>query len=226
MTMNLLHANAPLALVILGWIVVVPWAVRSAVAVRRQFLPSPLAEHAWLGAIVAIAFLWQLHVRSPVGLDFGLLGGALFALVFGRARAILGLLAALALHTLMADGSWLNFGINGALLAIVPACTASLLQRLIERWLPRNIFVFIIGNGLFVTMAATALASALLLAAASTGPQAVLRQLDEHIAYSLLLAWGEALVSGMIFSALVVFLPQIVLTYRQDTYLPPRRPSV
>jgi uncharacterized membrane protein len=100
------------------------------------------------------------------------------------------------------------------------------LQRLIERKLPRNIFVFIIGNGLFVTMAVTALASALLLAAASIGAQAALRQLDEHIAYSLLLAWGEALVSGMIFSALVVFLPQIVLTYRQDTYLPPRRPSV
>jgi uncharacterized membrane protein len=225
MPMNLLHDDAPLALVILGWLVVVPWAAHSALAVRRQFLPSPLAEHAWLGAIVATAFLWELHVRSPSGLDFGLLGGALFALVFGRARAILGLLAALALHTLMAGGSWLNFGVNGALLAVVPACTASLLQRLIERWLPRNIFVFIIGNGLFVTLAATALASALLLAAAATGTQAALRQLDDHIAYSLLLAWGEALVSGMIFSALVVFLPQAVLTYRQDTYLPPRRPS-
>jgi uncharacterized membrane protein len=200
--------------------------VRSALAVRRQFLPSPLAQHAWLGAIVATAFLWELHVRSPAGLDFGLLGGALFTLVFGRARAILGLLAALALHTVMTGGSWLNLGINGTLLAVIPACTASLLQRLIERWLPRNIFVFIIGNGLFVTMAATALASALLLAAASTGPQAALRQLDEHIAYSLLLAWGEALLSGMIFSALVVFLPHVVLTYRQDTYLPPRRPSV
>lgn len=226
MTMNLLHDNAPLALVILGWIVVIPWAVRSAVAVRRQFLPSPLAQHTWLGAIVATAFLWQLHVRSPVGLDFGLLGGALFTLVFGRARAVLGLLAALALHTVMVGGSWLNFGINGVLLAIVPACSASALQRLIERWLPRNIFVFIIGNGLFVTMAATALAGALLLAAAAAGAQAVPRQLDEHIAYTLLLAWGEALVSGMIFSALVVFLPQAVLTYRQDTYLPPRRPSV
>jgi uncharacterized membrane protein len=41
----------------------------------------------------------------------------------------------------------------------------------------------------------------------------------------MLLAWGEALMSGMVFSALVVFLPQAVLTYRQDTYLPPRRTS-
>ncbi|MGZ8254478.1 MAG: energy-coupling factor ABC transporter permease [Burkholderiaceae bacterium] len=224
--MNLLHDNAPLTLVILGWVVVIPWLVLSLLAVRRQFLPSSLAEHAWLAAVVGTAFLWVLHIRSPVGLNFGLLGGALFTLVFGRARAILGLLAALALHTLMTGGSWANFGINGTLLAVVPACTASLLQRLIERWLPRNIFVFIFGNGLFVTLLVTALASALLLAASAAGEHAVLRQLNEHLAYSLLLAWGEALVSGMIFSALVVFLPQSVLTYRQDTYLPPRRPSV
>ena len=223
--MNLLHDNAPLGLVILGWIVVIPWAILSALAVRRQFLPSSLAEHAWLGAIVATSFLWALHVRSPVGLDFGLLGGALFTLVFGRDRAILGLLAALALHTLLTDGSWLNFGINGTLLAVVPACTAGLLQRLIERWLPHNLFVFIFGNGLFVSLVVTALASALLLAAASAGAHAGLSQFQEHLAYSLLLAWGEALMSGMIFSALVVFLPQAVLTYRQDTYLPPRRSS-
>jgi uncharacterized membrane protein len=222
--MNLLHDDAPLALVMLGWIVVIPGVALSLLAVRRQFLPSSVAEHAWLAAIVATSFLWVLHVRSPVGLDFGLLGGALFTLVFGRARAILGLLAALALHTLMAGGSWVNFGITGTLLAVVPACTASLLQRSIERWLPRNIFVFIFGNGLFVTLVVTALASALLLAASLAGAHAAPRQLNEHLAYSLLLAWGEALVSGMIFSALVVFLPQAVLTYRQDSYLPPRRP--
>jgi uncharacterized membrane protein len=222
--MNLLHDDAPLALVMLGWFVVIPGVALSLLAVRRQFLPSSMAEHAWLAAIVATSFVWALQVRSPVGLHFGLLGGALFTLVFGRARAILGLLAALALLTLMTGGSWVNFGVVGTLLAVVPACSASLLQRSIERWLPRNIFVFIIGNGLFVTLVATALASALLLAASLAGAHAAPRQLNDHLAYSLLLAWGEALVSGMIFSALVVFLPQAVLTYRQDSYLPPRRP--
>ena len=222
--MNLLYDTAPLPLVVLGWIVVAPWLVLSVLAVRRKFLPSPVSEHAWLAAIVVTAFLWVLHVRSPVGLDFGLLGGALFTLVFGRARAILGLLAALALHTLLIGGSWLNFGLNGTLLAVIPACSASLLQRAIERWLPKNIFVFIFGNGLFVTLVVTALASVLLLAASAAGADAPPGQLSEHLAYSLLLAWGEALVSGMIFSALVVFLPQTVLTYSQDTYLPPHRP--
>jgi uncharacterized membrane protein len=224
--MNLLYEPAPFGLMILGWLITVPALGLSLIAVRRQFLPSSQLQHGWLAAIVVTSFLWELHVRSAVGLDFGLLGGALFALVFGGARATLGLLAALALHTALTDGPWLNFGLNGTLLAVVPASTARALQRLIERRLPKNLFVFIVGNGLFVSLAATALASALLLAAAAARVHAPVDELAEHLAYSLLLAWGEALASGMVFSALVVFLPHLVLTYRQDIYLPPHRPSV
>jgi uncharacterized membrane protein len=225
MVMNLLHEPAPFALMILGWLITAPALALSLIAVRRQFLPSSRLQHAWLAAIVTTSFLWELRVHSPVGLDFGLLGGALFALVFGGARATLGLLAALALHTLLTGGPWLNFGLNGTLLAVVPAWTASTLQRVIERWLPKNLFVFIVGNGLFVTLVTTALASALMLAVAAVLVHAPDGELGEHLAYSMLLAWGEALASGMVFSALVVFLPQSVLTYRQDVYLPPRRPA-
>ena len=220
--MNLLNDDAPLPLALFGWFVVLPWLAVSLVSIRGRLLPSSASEHVWLGGIIAVAFLWMLHVRSPVGLDFGLLGSALFALLFGRSRAIIGLLIALVIHTALDDGSWVNFGINGALLAVIPALSASVLQRLIERWLPKNIFVFIFGNGLFVTLVVTALTSALLLAAEAAATHAATNVLREHLAFSLLLAWGEALVSGMIFSALVVFLPQAVPTYRQDTYLPPR----
>jgi uncharacterized membrane protein len=220
--MNLLHADAPFALALFGWLVVVPVMAHAAWTVRHRFLPTPSSQHAWFAAIVTVSLLWALHVRSPVGLDFGLLGSALFALVFGRARALLGLMAALLLYTLMDGGSWFNAGINGLVLAVIPAWLATALQRQIERRLPKNLFVFIIGNGLFVTLVATACASALVLALAIVESAGPARLLGDHIAYSLLLAWGEALISGMLFSALVVFTPGAVLTYRQDLYLPPR----
>jgi len=103
----------------------------------------------------------------------------------------------------------------------VPAALAGLLQRQIEQRLPKNLFVFVIGNGLFVTLAVTAATTVLLLAAdVLTG---TLAADADRLAYALLLAWGEALASGMLFSALVIFGPQLVLTYRQDLYLPPRR---
>ena len=34
----------------------------------------------------------------------------------------------------------------------------------------------------------------------------------------LLLAWSEAIISGMLLSSLVVFRPQIVLTFREELY--------
>ncbi len=84
-------------------------------------------------------------------------------------------------------------------------------------------FVFIIGNGMFVTSIVTACTSGLILLLSTLALASAPRLVADHIAYSLLLAWGEALISGMLFSALVVFTPQVVLTYRQDLYLPRRR---
>jgi uncharacterized membrane protein len=221
--MMLLYEPAPLAFALIGWLALAPALGLSLCGLRRNFLPTPASQHGWLAAIVTTALVWALHVRSPVGLDFGLLGSALFALTFGRDRAVVGLVLALLLHTALTSGSWLNVGLNGVLLAVLPAWLASAMQRAIERWLPRNIFVFIIGNGLFVTLFATALASVVMLGASAIGMPSAVRAMGDHLLYSLLLAWGEALLSGMLFSALVVFLPQVVLTYRQDLYLPPRR---
>jgi uncharacterized membrane protein len=222
--MSLLHADAPWGLAVFGWLIALSAIARAVREVRHGFLPSGAAQHGWLAAIASIALLWALHVRSPIGLDFGLLGSALFALVFGRARAILGLMAALVLHTALEGGSWFNVGVNGVVLAIIPVWLATALQHQIEVRLPRNVFVFIIGNGMFVTLLATACTNVLILSLSLAESSAAPRMLGDHLAYSLLLAWGEALLSGMLFSALVVFTPHAVLTYRQDLYLPPRRP--
>lgn len=218
--MSLLHAEAPTALLVCGWAIALVALIGSSWALRHRFLPTATLQHGWLAAIVGVALLWSLHVHSPTGIDFGLLGSALFALVFGRERATLGLLAAVVLYTLLDGGDWRNIGINGVVLAVAPAWLAAALQRQIERRLPKNLFVFIIGNGLFVTLVATAGASLLIFGVSMAESAGQVRLLGDHLAYSLLLAWGEAVISGMLFSALVVFAPRAVLTYRQDLYLP------
>lgn len=221
--MALLHMPVGTQFAWLAAVLFAPIALWALASVRGRFLPDGAAQHAWLAGIVCVAFLWSLPVKSAPGVQFGLLGVALFSLLFGRARAILGLVAALALHAALTGGAWRNFGLNGLLLAAFPAWTATALQRWIETCLPKNLFVFIIGNGLFVVLVTTAATSVaqLLVAAAVVAPSAA-AQLGEAIGYALLLAWGEALASGMIFSALVIYRPNVVLTYRQDLYLPPR----
>lgn len=230
--MNLLYAPINLELALLGWALLAPALWLALRAVRGGFLREGAQQHAWLAGLVCVALLWTLQVRLGNGPGFGLLGVALYVLLFGAARGMLGLLLALVLHHLLAGGSWLALGASGLLFAVLPALVTAALQRAVARWLPKNLFIFIIGNGMFVTLAATALTSVLLLLlslglAASTAVHAAAdaavaptAHLADYIGYSLLLAWGEALVSGMIFSALVIFTPRVVLTYRQDLYLP------
>jgi uncharacterized membrane protein len=219
--MSSLHAALASEWAAAGWLLLAPLAMLS---LRRVSTGTPLQgaqQHLWLAGVVLIAWLWTLQTRFAAGAGFGLLGAAFVALIFGRDWARLGLLAALALHTSLGGGSWANFGVNGLLLAVLPTLMATALQRQIERWLPKNVFIFIIGNGMFVTLAATAVTSVLLVVTGWTFDPATASA--DQIAYALLLAWGEALASGMLFSALVIFVPHLVLTYRQDLYLPPRR---
>jgi uncharacterized membrane protein len=222
--MNLLNTSICLELALLGWALIAPAIVLALRAVRSSFLHGSAQQHAWLAGVVCTALLWTLQVRLGDGPAFGMLGAALYVLLFGAARGILGLLAALVLHHVLTEGDWLGLGLNGLLFAVLPALITAPLQGALARWLPKNLFIFIIGNGMFVTLAATAVTSVVLLLtsiAVAAAPDAA-GHLGEYIGFSLLLAWGEALVSGMVFSALVIFTPGIVLTYHQDIYLPPR----
>lgn len=218
--MHLLQAAVPPHWAIFFWLLLAPLALHSFSRVRAGPALQGGQQHLWLAGAVLLAWLWTLQSKTAGGAAFGLLGVAFYSLVFGCHWARLGLLLALTVHAVLGGGHWLNFGVNGLLLATVPTWLASRLQREIEDRLPKNVFVFVIGHGMFATLAVTATTSALLVMA-SWLIQPGAADLDQ-IAYALLLAWGEALASGMLFSALVIFGPHLVLTYRQDLYLPPR----
>ena len=214
--------TSPLA-ALLGWALFVPALVLSLRQVRGHFLPAAGLQHAWLAGAVCVALAWQMQARLSAGLDVGLLGAPLYVLLFGLHRGLLGLALALALHASVGHGDWTLLGLRGIFFALLPALLTSAMQHALARWLPRNVFIFIIGNGTFVTFAAAALAMlaqlALRVALAEPG---VPGQAADWIAYTLLMAWSEALLSGMLLSALVIYRPHLVMTYRQDLYLPPR----
>lgn len=221
--MTLLNANLAPELAWLCWLLLAPFVLLALRAVRPGFLPDSGQQHAWLAGLVGIAFLWTLQVEFGNGVGIGMLGAGLYVLLFGAARGILGLLLALVLHHGLTDGPWFSLGASGLLYAVLPALLTAGLQQALARWLPKNLFIFIIGNGLFVTLAATGITSiAVLLCSLAVAAVPSTEPLGDYIGYALLLAWGEALVSGMVFSALVIFTPGIVRTYRQDAYLPPR----
>jgi uncharacterized membrane protein len=113
-----------------------------------------------------------------------------------------------------------SLGLAGMLVAVVPALVASQVQSGIARWLPRQLFVFIIGNGMFATLAAAAIGNLLLFTVGSLVlPAGAHVVLGVYVGPILLLAWSEAIVSGMLLSALVIFAPEVVQTFRPEVYL-------
>ncbi|MBP6817447.1 MAG: hypothetical protein KA169_21320, partial [Burkholderiaceae bacterium] len=88
------------------------------------------------------------------------------------------------------------------------------------RLLPRNLFVFLLGCGLFGLLAAYVLqllASATLYA--SLAPQPPRDFLEAFLPYALLLASGEAWLEGMIVTVLVVYVPGAVKLFDEGWYL-------
>ena len=219
--MDLLHHSAALGWLVPGWLVLAAALAIAARSLRGPLFRSGLEEHAWFAGIALVALLWLVPIKIGQGPAFGMLGVGLFCVVFGALRGMLGLTLAVVVHTAFTDGAWANVGLNAALLAVVPALLAGACQKTIARLLPRHLFVFLIGNGLVTTLLATAVAGALvLLAASANGAAASWNDGAPYLGAMLLLAYGEAITSGMLFAALVVFAPQVVPTYDADVYLP------
>ena len=215
-------ASAPLA-ALLGWALFLPALLLALRPLGGGFLPDARLQHAWLAGVVCVALAWQLQARLAGGISVGLLGAPLYVPLFGFRRGLLGLALALVLHAAVGHRDWALLGLRGVFYVLLPALLTAAMQAALARWLPRNVFIFIIGNGTFVTFTAAALSmlAHLALLAALDGP-AVTGDSADWVAYTLLMAWSEALLSGMLLSALVIYRPHLVMTYRQDLYLPPR----
>jgi uncharacterized membrane protein len=212
---------APLGWGLMAWIVIGAVSRMFNPAARAGFLPLPLQQHAWLAGIVGLGVLWSLQINVG-GLHLTMVGVPLYALLFGRDRAILGAAIALAGLTYLTNGVWAGIGAAAVARVALPAFVATLIRTQLGARLPHNVFVFIIGNGQFATLVAAACGNVAALALQMAMAAVPVQNPGEIFGYALLLAWGEALVAGMTFSALVIFRPQAVMTYSQDDYLPRR----
>lgn len=206
-------------LLLLGgvWSLAINWPQRHW---RDEQLMNP-----WLGSIVALAVLWQLEIRTEQGLLLHQLGSALFTLMFGPARALVGLSLVIVAVTANGHGDWSMLGPNLMANAALPIAIISLWRRSVKRWLPNHPFVFIFGNGFFgaaLTFFLTGAGLILLVLAGSVQPIASGRFIDGWLPSVFLLSFSEAWLSGMILTLLVIFRPEWVVSFdrRQQTSKP------
>ncbi|NOV24127.1 hypothetical protein E5S69_11445 [Cupriavidus necator] len=195
-----------------------PWRL-----LRRDAL-----QHAWLGAMVLVALLWTVRATLAGGVVIQLFGATLMVTLFGLPLALLSLFVAdvvslLGLEYLAGHGwsqfDWAALWVRYVWLALLPALISAGLHTAMRRLLPHHPFVFILGHGYF-----TAGLAALAAGAAQAGWRYLTMpglplSLSDTLLGAVILAFGEAFLTGMLVAVFVIYRPQWVVTFRDEDYL-------
>ncbi len=194
-----------------------PWQT-----LRRSALRNP-----WLAILVLLPWLWSTSAHLPGGLPVQLSMAALTVLMLGWPLAcwswmlVATAAAWLARPAVAADpAAWLQLAGELALWnGVLPGSIALGLGLATRRWLPAHPMVYILARGFASTLAAMALTGALWVL---TQPLPAGADAASLLLGRWLIAWGDAVATGMLCAIFVAYRPEWLLTWSDRRYLPPR----
>lgn len=196
---------------VLAWaLLTAPW--------RR--LGDNIQQNVWLGACVALMALWSVKTGIRPGLNFHLLGATVTALMFRAQLAILAAAIATVAITLATGGGWHSISLNALTMGALPVLLSYGLYRLVDRWLPNHLFIYIFVNaflGAALAMGATGVASTLTLTLSGAYTLEYLKA--HYLPYYILMGWSEAISTGMAITLMVIYRPEWVATFDDKRYL-------
>jgi uncharacterized membrane protein len=176
--------------------------------------------HVFLGTCVALMVLWQIKAGVSPGLNFHILGSTLLLLMFGAPLALLGVALVLCAVSLNGFGGWQAYSVNALLMDALPVGMSWMVWRLVVRYLPSNLFIYIFLCGFFaaaLAMASVGLSSTVLFAA--SGAYSLDHLLAHYLPFYLLMVFPEAIVTGSFVALLTVYRPHWIVTYDEDKAL-------
>lgn len=176
--------------------------------------------HVFLGSCVALLIVWSLKAGIHPGLNFHLLGGTLFMLMFGWQFAFIGIAMVTVGVTLNGQADWQSYTLNVLLMAALPVLLSYGLLRFAVHRLPHHFFIYTIFNGFFtggLTMLATIMTSSLLLACC--GPYTFEWIAEHYLPFTPLIMFGEGFFTGMIATSMALFRPEWISTYDDRRYI-------
>ena len=192
-------------------------------------------QHAFFAVIFCLATLWLLQIAVKDTMAFHpllmtvttMIFGWSFAILIGATALIVLKIFQLAVHLANMDSAaaWAQFDlttvpVDFCLSVAVPVGWTWCVIWFVNRWKLKNPFTYFLGVGFFGAMTSCILTdvSALVLFTIS-GSDIYADVAQEHFFSFLLMTFPEGFVNGTIATALTVFWPDIVKTYRDDWFL-------
>ncbi len=177
-------------------------------------LISPL-----LATLVITPWLWALPWLHRMPVQLQLSGACLVTLALGWPLAVPVLCVVGLAVGWLAPVTWQQQLDMVVWLGLVPATLSFGLGMAIRRWLPHNLFVYILGRAFLGTVACMFVAGAL---AQWTGHALAATVPDDLVLVARwLIAWGDGFLTGMFAAIGVAFRPQWLATWSDQIYLRP-----
>jgi len=173
----------------------------------------------WLAAWAVMPLLWGLDGHAAGPLVQPMSGAAMLVLLAGWPLTILALLPVAAITVLAGGTGWIEGLHRLVWLGVAPATFMLAIGGALRRWLPHNVFVYILGRGFLGSFVSCALAG---WAAVAVHGSPIGTGINDLLLARLLNAFGEAFLTGMLAAILVAFRPQWLATYTDRLYLTER----
>lgn len=191
------------------------------VAVRRapwRLLFDNERSHVWWGSVATVAIVWAMRPAFGAGIGLHFIGATALFLMFGAPLAYVGIAIAGGLAAFFGATTWEHLAAELLIAGGLAIGVSWLVLRLVERFLPAQVFVFIFVAAFAAAGCASFVADAALWA---TTADLASHGLDGTAlaAVALLLAFGEATLTGMIVALFVAFRPRWLASFDDARYL-------
>ncbi|MDU9413301.1 energy-coupling factor ABC transporter permease [Pseudomonas sp. zfem005] len=205
----------------LGWAIYLPviaWAIWRAPWV--ELFSDTRRQHLLFGTVLALFLLWLVRRDFDSGVSYHFIGMTAVTLLLDWPLAVLGGLVAQLGLLALGRQDFAALGLNGALLVLLPVLVTECCALWVERYQPRNLFVYIFCCGFFPAALAALLCTLVGLGVLwLDGIFPMPPWLEDFVGYLWLVMFPEAFINGTAVTALVVFYPDWLETFNRSRYL-------
>jgi uncharacterized membrane protein len=195
---------------------------------RHGVLLQPRLRNLFLSCILLLALAWNLRAHLPtsnidnfIDLSFHFFGASLLVALFGFWSAITLLFIVALVGVFGLSGDLVEATRHYVVVSVIPAIIAYGVIKAVHRYLPKHLFILILGNGYLAAFISTFITGLLIYA---------LQQMFDITSFGtsdplgwflglLILSFMEGSLSGMLLAILLVYRPEWVSTYREDQYM-------
>ena len=195
---------------------------------RRGVLLQPRLRNIFISCILLLALAWNVRAHLPnsnidnlIDLSFHFFGASLLVALFGFWSAITLLFIVALIGVFGISGDLVEASRHYLLVSVIPALIACGVMKAVQRFLPKHLFVLILGNGYLAAFIST-FVTGLLIYGLQQYFQISSFGTSDPLGWFLgllVLSFMEGSLSGMLLAILLVYRPQWVSTYQEEQYM-------